>query len=116
MLTPIQRRTKIKYKIRKKVKGTTLRPRLTVYRSNKDTYAQLIDDTTGKTIAAATTLKKNAGKRLSGTEQAKAVGKEIAEKAQKVGINEVVFDRNGYLYHGCVKSLAEAIRESGIKF
>lgn len=116
MLTPIQRRTKIKYKIRKTVKGTPNRPRLTVYRSNKETYAQIIDDISGKTLAAASSLKKNSGKKISGTEQAKIVGKEISEKAAKAGISEVVFDRNGYLYHGCVKTLADTVREGGLKF
>lgn len=116
MLTPIQRRTKIKYKIRKTVKGTEKCPRLTVYRSNKETYAQLIDDVAGKTIVAATSLKKNASKRISGTDQAKLVGKEISEKAVSAGISEIVFDRNGYLYHGCIKALADAAREGGLKF
>src|SRR3990172_5458807 len=116
MLTPIQRRTEIKYKIRKSIKGTASKPRLTIYRSNKETYAQLIDDIGRKTVVAATTLKKNQSKRISGTEQAKLVGKELAEKAVKAGISEVVFDRNGYLYHGCVKTLADAVREGGIKF
>lgn len=116
MLSPIQRRTKIKFKIRKTIKGTPDRPRLTIYRSNKETYAQIIDDISGKTLAAATSLKKNSGRKASGTEQAKIVGKEISEKAGKAGITEVIFDRNGYLYHGCVKILAEAAREGGLKF
>lgn len=116
MLTPIQRRRKIKYKIRKTVKGTPARPRLTVYRSNSEIYVQLIDDISGKTIAAASSLKKKPGKKVTGTEQAKIVGKEISEKAVQAGISEVVFDRNGYLYHGCVKTLADAAREGGLKF
>lgn len=116
MLSPIQRRTKIKYKIRKTVKGTAERPRLTIYRSNKEIYAQVIDDLSGKTIASASSLRKKAGKKISGGEQAKLVGTEISEKAAKAGITSVVFDRNGYLYHGCVKTLAEAAREGGLKF
>ncbi len=116
MLTPIQRRIKIKHKIRKTVNGTATRPRLTIYRSNKEMYAQVIDDITGKTIVAASSLKKKSSKKISGTEQAKLVGKEISEKVIKAGISEVVFDRNGYLYHGCIKILADALRESGLKF
>lgn len=116
MLTPIQRRRKIKFKIRKTVKGTATRPRLTVYRSNSEIYVQLIDDISGKTLAAAGSLRKKGAKKVSGMEQAKLIGKEISEKAAQAGISEVVFDRNGYLYHGCVKGLADAAREGGLKF
>lgn len=116
MLTPIQRKKKIKYKIRKIVKGTADRPRLTVYRSNKEIYAQLIDDIAGKTIAAASSLKKKSKEKISGIEQAKKIGKEISEKGLKAGISSVVFDRNGFLYHGCIKTLAESAREGGLVF
>lgn len=115
-LSPIQRRTRIKHKIRKTIKGTADRPRFTVYRSNKEIYAQVIDDISGKTIVAASSLKKNLKKKISGIERAKTVGKEISEKAVKAGISSVVFDRNGYLYHGCIKTLAESAREGGLKF
>lgn len=110
------RRTKIKKSIRKKLDGTTERPRLTVYRSNKQIYAQIIDDIKGITVTAAGSLKNEAAQKVNKVEQAKLVGKEIAEKAKKAGIENVVFDRNGYLYHGRIKSLAESARENGLKF
>jgi large subunit ribosomal protein L18 len=108
------RRQKIKRRIRKTITGTSQMPRLSVYRSNKQIYAQIIDDSTGKTLVAASSYKKD----LSGNkiEQAAVVGKEIAEKAVQAGIERVVFDRNGYLYHGRVKSLADSAREGGLKF
>jgi len=111
----LNRRAKIKRRIRKNVSGTTAIPRLSVFRSNKQIYAQLIDDTTGKTIVSASTVN---NKDAKGTkkEQAAIVGKAIAEKAVKAGIESVVFDRNGYLYHGRVKSLADSAREGGLKF
>ena len=114
MVTKIQRRTKIKARIRGKISGTAQRPRMTVFRSNKQIYVQLIDDLEGKTLAAASSKGLEAG----GTkcEIAAQVGKAIAEKAQAAGISEVVFDRNGYLYHGRVKALADAAREAGLKF
>lgn len=110
------RRTKIKKSIRKKIDGTPERPRLTVYRSNKQIYAQIIDDLKGITVTAAGSLKNDAAQKVNKIEQAKLVGKEIAEKAKKAGIENVVFDRNGYLYHGRIKSLAESARENGLKF
>lgn len=110
------RRTKIKKSIRKKLDGTSERPRLTVYRSNKQIYAQIIDDLKGITVTAAGSLKNDAAQKVNKIEQAKLVGKEIAEKAKKAGIETVVFDRNGYLYHGRIKSLAESARENGLKF
>lgn len=118
MLSPIQRRKRIKYKIRKIVKGTAECPRLTVYRSNREVYAQIIDDIAGKTLVTACSLKKTGKKSKAGAgmDLAKVVGKEISEKALKAGIVSVVFDRNGYLYHGCIKTLAEAAREGGLKF
>ena len=109
------RRKSIKYKIRKIVSGTADRPRLTVYRSNKEIYAQLIDDLKGVTVAYASSLEDGVGE-VSGVEQAKKVGSKIAEKAKAAGITAVKFDRNGYLYHGRVKSLAEAAREGGLNF
>ncbi|MCL3778857.1 50S ribosomal protein L18 [Prolixibacteraceae bacterium JC049] len=110
----IQRRNKIKMRIRKKISGTAERPRLSVFRSNKQIYAQVIDDLAGQTLCAAssTALEDKAG---SKGEVAAKVGKAIAEKALAAGVTEVVFDRNGYLYHGRVKQLADAAREGGLK-
>jgi large subunit ribosomal protein L18 len=107
-------RTRIKYRIRKKVSGTSQKPRLSVFRSNKEIYCQLIDDVNGVTLAAASTK----GSAHNGTkaEQATAVGKSIGAKAKALNIEKVVFDRGGYLYHGRVKSLAEGARESGLIF
>lgn len=112
-----KRRQRIKYRIRKKVKGTPQRPRLCVFRSNKEIYAQIIDDVSKKTILAASS-KEKALKKLKGTKTEKsiAVGKLIAEKAKQKGIQTVVFDRNGFLYHGRVKALADAAREAGLNF
>jgi large subunit ribosomal protein L18 len=112
-----ERRQRIKFRIRKKIKGTPERPRLCIYRSSKEVYAQIIDDLSGKTLVAASSAEK-ALKNFKGTKTEKsiAVGKLIAEKAQQKGISAVVFDRNGYLYHGRVKALAEAAREAGLKF
>lgn len=112
----INRRAKIKRRIRKKVFGTAKLPRLSVFRSNKQIYAQLIDDTNGVTLVAASTYNNKAAAKKNKSEQAAVVGKEIAEKAVKAGIESVVFDRNGYLYHGRVKSLADSAREGGLKF
>lgn len=110
----ITRRLRIKRGIRNKISGTSSRPRLSVFRSNKGIYAQLIDDTTGVTLAAASSMKLDDAK--ANVETAGRVGKEIAQKALDKGISEVVFDRSGYLYHGKVKSLAEGAREAGLKF
>lgn len=112
----VNRRAKIKRRIRKKISGTSSLPRLSVFRSNKQIYAQLIDDTTGKTLAAASSYNNKAAAKKNKTEQAAVVGKELAEKAMKAGVESVVFDRNGYLYHGRVKSLADSAREGGLKF
>lgn len=113
-----RRRYRIKMRIRKTTsQGTTETPRLTVFRSNKEIYAQLIDDAEGKTIISASSREKGiADKKVAKVEQAQLVGQLIAEKAKEAGIEEVVFDRNGYLYHGRVKSLAEAARKGGLKF
>lgn len=112
----VNRRAKIKRRIRKKISGTAQLPRLTVFRSNKQIYAQLIDDVNGVTLASASSYNNKAAEKLAKIEQAAVVGKEVAEKAIKAGIQAVVFDRNGYLYHGRVKSLADSAREGGLKF
>ena len=105
-LSKIQRRQRIKSRIRKVVRGTAEQPRLAVFRSNNEIYVQIIDDTKGTTLLAASSRDK----------ELSAVGKAIAEKALKQGIEKVSFDRGGYLYHGRVKSLAEGAREGGLKF
>lgn len=108
------RRTRIKKRIRKVVTGDATAPRLSVFRSNKEIYAQLIDDVKGVTIGSASSVKDDA--KVNKIDQAKAVGKKIAEIAMAKGIQSVRFDRNGYLYHGRIKSLAESAREAGLKF
>jgi len=115
-LTKTKRRERIKRRVRKSISGTANRPRLTVFRSNKQIYAQLIDDISGVTIASAESLKDAATQKVNKTEQAKLVGKKIAENASKVGVTDVIFDRNGYLYHGRIKALADSAREAGLKF
>ena len=110
------RRARIKKRIRKNISGISTRPRLSVFRSNKQIYAQVIDDVKGVTITSASSRVKDSTQKINKTEQAKLIGKEIAENASKAGIKEVVFDRNGYLYHGRVKALAESARENGLKF
>jgi len=112
----LNRRAKIKRRIRKKISGTSKVPRLSVFRSNKQIYAQVIDDIAGVTLASASSYKNKASEKLNKIDQAAVVGKELAEKAVKAGIESVVFDRNGYLYHGRVKSLADSAREGGLKF
>ena len=112
-VSKIERRIKIKFRIRKTVVGTAERPRLSVFRSNKQIYAQVINDKGGTTLAAASSL---GLEKMNKSEQAKKVGLLIAEKALAAGISEVVFDRNGYLYHGRVQSLADGAREGGLKF
>lgn len=116
-LTKIERRTKIKMRVRKIVSGTADRPRMSIFRSNKEIYAQIIDDSKGITLLMASSKAKEiAGAEGTKTEKAAMVGKAIAEKAVAAGISSVVFDRNGYLYHGRVKQLADAAREGGLKF
>lgn len=110
------RRQNIKFRIRHKISGTPEMPRLSVFRSNKEIYAQVIDDVKGVTLTAASSLEKGVEKSGTKSEVAAKVGKLIAERAVAAGINTVVFDRNGYLYHGRVKSLADAAREAGLKF
>ena len=109
-------RLKIKRRVRGKVSGTPDRPRLSVFRSNKQIYAQIIDDSNGVTIASASSISKDAAKGLPKLEQAANVGKMIAESARNAGVEAVIFDRNGYLYHGRVKQLADSAREGGLKF
>lgn len=115
-LSKQQRRQRIKRRSRHIVTGTAARPRLSVYRSNQQMYAQLIDDTTGKTLVAAESLKLKEAQKVARMEQASILGKELAQKAIDAGFSEVVFDRSGYLYHGRVKQFAEAAREAGLKF
>ena len=115
-LDKVLRRAKIKRRIRKKISGTAMVPRLSVYISNKQIYAQIIDDISGKTLASAGSFKEKAAQKVAKLNQAILVGKLIADKAKKAGIETVVFDRNGYLYHGRVKSLADSAREGGLKF
>ncbi len=114
-LTKLQRRNRIKKRIRKIVSGTAAKPRMSVFRSNKEISVQLIDDVAGVTLVAASSkaLKDSKGTKI---EVAAAVGKALAEKATKAGIETVAFDRNGYLYHGRVKALADGAREGGLKF
>lgn len=114
-LTKLDRRQTIRYRIRRIVVGTAARPRLSVFRSNKEIYAQLIDDTNGVTLLSASSREKGIGKGTN-TEVATAVGKLVAEKALKSKIDTVTFDRGGYLYHGRIKSLAEGARAAGLKF
>jgi large subunit ribosomal protein L18 len=111
------RRQKIHYRIRNRVSGTAEKPRLSVFRSNRDIYAQLIDDDKGQTLVSASSREKGfkvaAGSKV---DQSKQVGQELAKKAQALGITRCVFDRSGYLYHGRVKSLSEGAREGGLQF
>ncbi|MCB0395370.1 MAG: 50S ribosomal protein L18 [Flavobacteriales bacterium] len=117
MKTKDSRRLKIKKRIRRVVEGTATRPRLSVFRSNNEIYAQLVDDNSGKTLMAASSRQKSiADQKTTKSEQARLVGQAIAAAAGTAGIESVVFDRNGYLYHGRVKSLAEGAREGGLKF
>jgi len=117
-LTKLEKRTRIKLRIRKKISGTEDIPRLAVYRSNKQIYAQVVDDLKNVTIVSASSKEKGAAVApgLKKTEQAVLVGKLLASKCKEKGIEKVVFDRSGYRYHGRVKSLADAAREGGLKF
>lgn len=117
-LTKRERRIRIKRRIRKTITGTSEKPRLSVFRSNKQMYVQLIDDLKGQTLVSVSSKNKEVSEKegINKVDQAKLVGKLIAEKSLSQGISQVVFDRNGYLYHGRVKALAEAAREGGLKF
>lgn len=111
------RRNRIKQRVRKSINGTPERPRMSVFRSNRDIYVQLIDDLAGHTLASASSaIAEIRDQKITKSEKAAIVGKNIAEKALAAGINKVVFDRNGYLYHGRIKSLADAAREGGLMF
>ena len=112
----LSRRDRIKKGIRKRISGSSERPRLSVYRSKKGIYAQIIDDVTGKTLVSTSSLSKDFASSGNKSDQSVAVGKLVAQKAIAAGITAVVFDRNGYLYHGRVKSLAEGAREGGLIF
>jgi large subunit ribosomal protein L18 len=113
--TKLEGRARRKLRIRKKVEGSTARPRLTVFRSNRQIYVQVVDDLTGKTLAAATSLGQKAGEGGK-AKSASAVGEALAQACIAKGIKQVVFDRNGYLYHGRVKALAEGARKGGLDF
>ncbi len=117
-LTKQGRRFRIKKRIRKIISGTSQKPRMSIFRSNKGIYVQIIDDLAGKTVLAVSSKEKGIAEKkdINKVEQAKLVGKLAAEKALEKGITTVVFDRNGYLYHGRVKSLADAAREGGLNF
>lgn len=117
-LTKLERRTRIRMRIRKKINGTAEAPRLAVYRSNKQIYVQVVDDLKGETILSASSKEKELAAQtgIKKTEQAKLVGKLLAAKCKEKGIEKVVFDRSGYKYHGRLKSLADAAREGGLKF
>lgn len=110
------RRQRIRYRIRKKIKGTAEKPRLSVFRSNRGIYVQAIDDVNGVTLAAVSSNSEGVTKEGTATDVAKAVGQKFAEKAKGAGIENVVFDRSGYLYHGRIKALADGAREGGLKF
>jgi large subunit ribosomal protein L18 len=117
-LTKLKRRKRIKMRIRRHVSGTAERPRMTVFRSNRGIYVQLVDDLEGRTLVAASSgvPGDETKEQVNKIEQSRKVGKLIAEKSLEKGISTVVFDRNGYLYHGRVKALADAAREGGLKF
>jgi large subunit ribosomal protein L18 len=115
-LSKLVRRQRIKHRIRKIIAGTAAKPRLSVFRSNKEIYAQLIDDNSGTTLVSVSSRDKEVESTGSKSDIAKSVGKSIAEKAISAGVETVAFDRNGFLYHGRVKALADAAREAGLKF
>jgi large subunit ribosomal protein L18 len=114
MTSKVLRRIKIKTRVRGKISGTSETPRMTVFRSNKQIYVQIVDDKAGKTLASASSLKLE--EKVNKKEQAAKVGELISKSALEAGITSVVFDRNGYLYHGRVKEVAEAARKGGLKF
>jgi large subunit ribosomal protein L18 len=117
MNTKLEQRQKIRYRIRKKIAGTAEKPRLAIFRSNSDIYAQLIDDNNGFTLAAASSRDKDiSAQKATKVEKSKLVGQAIARKAKDLGITSIVFDRGGNLYHGRVQSVAEGAREGGLQF
>lgn len=117
-LTKSERRIRIKHRIRKDISGTTEQPRMSVFRSNKQIYVQIVDDAQNKTLVSASSQDKVVADKDNGNKSAQAalVGELVAQKAKEAGISKVVFDRNGYLYHGRVKSLADAARKGGLNF
>ncbi|MGB4770587.1 MAG: 50S ribosomal protein L18 [Chitinophagaceae bacterium] len=117
MNTKVLRRQNIRYRVRNKISGTAQRPRLNIFRSNSDIYAQLIDDVSGVTLGGASSREKDIlAQKVNKTEKSKLVGQAIARKAKELGIETVVFDRGGYLYHGRVKAVADGAREGGLNF
>ena len=114
--TKARRRKKIHFRVRQKITGTSIKPRLNIYRSNKYIYGQLIDDVTGRTLAAASSLEAQVANEGAKSDQAKAAGKLLAERAKGENIEQIVFDRGGYLYHGRVKAFADGAREGGLQF
>lgn len=112
----LKRRNRIRRSIRRKISGTAEKPRLSIYRSNKEIYAQLIDDITGETLAFASSRDADVDNKLPKGEQSKKVGELIAQRGKDAGVEQVVFDRGGYRYHGRVKALADGAREGGLKF
>jgi large subunit ribosomal protein L18 len=117
MNSKVSARQKIRYRIRKKISGSAVKPRLCVYRSNRDIYVQLIDDENGITLASASSRQADmAAQKVTKVEISKLVGTAIAKKSEELGIKNVVFDRSGYIYHGRVKAVAEGAREGGLQF
>ncbi|MEO6288592.1 MAG: 50S ribosomal protein L18 [Ginsengibacter sp.] len=117
MNSKVSARQKIRYRIRKKISGSALKPRLSVFRSNNDIYVQLIDDENGNTITSASSRQKDvAAQKVNKVEKSKLVGAAIAQKSVELGIKDVVFDRSGYIYHGRIKAVAEGAREGGLVF
>ncbi len=117
MNSKVSARQKIRYRIRKKISGSATKPRLSVFRSNTEIYVQLIDDTTGTTLASASSRQKDvAAQKVNKVEKGKLVGAAIAQKSVDLGIKDVVFDRSGYIYHGRIKAVAEGAREGGLIF
>ena len=115
-LTKVEKRNRIKRRVRGKISGSATLPRLSVFKSNKEIYAQLVDDKEGKTLVSASSRDKAVDAKGTKTEISTAVGKAIAEKAKAAGIENIVFDRNGFVYQGRVKALADGAREAGLKF
>ncbi len=115
-LSKVQKREKIKRRVRRNIFGTSVKPRLSVYRSNKEIYAQIIDDNSGLTLVSASSREKEVSSEGTKSDVSTSVGKALASKAIAKGIETVVFDRNGFVYHGRIKALAEGAREGGLKF
>ena len=117
MNSKVSARQKIRYRIRKKISGSAQKPRLSVYRSNRNIYVKLIDDANGVTLASASSKQADiAAQKVNKVEKSKLVGSAIAKKSEELGIKDVVFDRSGYIYHGRIKAIAEGAREGGLKF